>query len=273
MVDFFSFWQYNDSNKSNKKDSRLKLTLRKEECSMIYGYARISTPKQNIDRQVRNILAVHPDAKIIKEVFTGTKFQGRKEFDRLLKLVHPEDTIVFDSVSRMSRSEDEGCIEYEKLFNRGITLEFLKEPHINTETYKKAMSRQLDITLNTGHTATDTFMNTMIEALNRYMIDLAKDQIRLAFAQAQKEVDDLRQRTTEGIETARRNGKQIGRVAGHTYTTKKSLPAKEIIRKHNKNFGGSLSNEETWKLAGISKMTFYKYQRELLEEIAAESQR
>ena len=45
----------------------------------IYGYCRISTAKQNIDRQVRNILAVYPKAKIIKETFTGTKFQGRKE--------------------------------------------------------------------------------------------------------------------------------------------------------------------------------------------------
>ena len=39
-----------------------------------YGYTRISTPKQNIDRQVRNILAAHPQAHMIKEVFTGTKF-------------------------------------------------------------------------------------------------------------------------------------------------------------------------------------------------------
>ena len=49
-----------------------------------YGYARISTPKQNIDRQVRNILVSHPQAHIVKEVYTGTKFQGRKELDKLL---------------------------------------------------------------------------------------------------------------------------------------------------------------------------------------------
>lgn len=48
-----------------------------------YGYTRISTPKQNIDRQVRNILAAHPQAHMIKEVFTGTKFQGRKKLDKL----------------------------------------------------------------------------------------------------------------------------------------------------------------------------------------------
>ena len=94
-----------------------------------YGYARISTPKQNIDRQVRNILAEHPQAHMIKEVFTGTKFQGRKELDKLLRTVKPGDTIIFDSVSRMSRNEEEGFLLYQDLFNQGINLVFLKEPH------------------------------------------------------------------------------------------------------------------------------------------------
>ena len=76
-----------------------------------YGYARISTPKQNIDRQIRNILAAHPQAHMIKEVFTGTKFQGRKELDKLLRTVQPGDTIIFDSVSRMSRNAEEGFFE------------------------------------------------------------------------------------------------------------------------------------------------------------------
>lgn len=49
-----------------------------------YGYCRISTSKQNIERQVRNILAEYPAAIIVKEVFTGTKFQGRKELDKIL---------------------------------------------------------------------------------------------------------------------------------------------------------------------------------------------
>ncbi len=102
-----------------------------------YGYARISTPKQNIDRQVRNILVSHPQAHIVKEVYTGTKFQGRKELDKLLNKATVGDTIIFDSVSRMSRNAEEGFVMYEKLFNQGISLVFLKEPHINTDTYKK----------------------------------------------------------------------------------------------------------------------------------------
>lgn len=61
-----------------------------------------------MERQVRNILAVFPDTIIIREIYTGTKFQGRKELEKLLKIVQTGDTIIFDSVSRMSRNADEG---------------------------------------------------------------------------------------------------------------------------------------------------------------------
>lgn len=231
-----------------------------------YGYCRISTGKQNIDRQVRNIHAVYPDAIIVKEVYTGTKFQGRKELDKILKIIKPNDTIVFDSVSRMSRNSDEGCEEYESLFNKEITLVFLKEPHINTDVYKQALQRQLDITLNTGNNATDKFMNTIIEALNGFVVNLAKEQIKLAFEQAQKEVDDLHQRTREGIATARLNGKQIGQKQGSKLITKKSIEAKKQIQKYSKDFEGTLTDIECMKMIGLARNTFYKYKAEMKAE-------
>ncbi len=97
-------------------------------------------------RQVRNITSVYPDAKIIKETYTGTKFQGRKELDKLLKRLKKDDTVVFDSVSRMSRNADEGFQLYENLYNKGINLVFLKEPHINSDTYKNTLSNRLEMT-------------------------------------------------------------------------------------------------------------------------------
>lgn len=221
-----------------------------------YGYARISTPKQNIDRQVRNILVSHPQAHIVKEVYTGTKFQGRKELDKLLNKTTAGDTIIFDSVSRMSRNAEEGFVMYEKLFNQGISLVFLKEPHINTDTYKKALQG--------GIPTTGTNVDFILDGINKYLFALAKEQIKLAFDQAEKEVLDLHQRTSEGIETARLVGKQIGQKPGIKLTTKKSVAAKDIIQKHNKSFGGSLNDVETIRQAGISRKTFYKYKRELL---------
>ncbi len=73
----------------------------------IYGIYRISKPSQNIQRQVRNILAIYPDAIIILETYTGTKLQGRKEFEKVLKQIRCGDTLVFDYVSRMSRNAKE----------------------------------------------------------------------------------------------------------------------------------------------------------------------
>ena len=43
----------------------------------VYGYCRISTPQQNIERQVRNIAAAYPAAHIVREVYTGTAADGR----------------------------------------------------------------------------------------------------------------------------------------------------------------------------------------------------
>ena len=107
----------------------------------IYGYCRISTREQSIERQIRNIKGIYADATIVEEVFTGTKTEGRVKLNNLLKNIKKGDTIVFDSVSRMSRNAEEGYKLYEDLFKRGIELEFIKEPHINTETYKGATRR------------------------------------------------------------------------------------------------------------------------------------
>lgn len=231
----------------------------------IYGYCRISTPRQNIERQVRNIATAYPQAHIVREVYTGTACQGRRELDKLLRTVQPGDTIVFDSVSRMSRSADEGCALYEELYNRGVNLCFLKEPHINTDTYKQALRRQVDTTPKTGSAATDRFVSGIMDALNRYTADLAAEQIRLAFAQAQKEVDDLHQRTREGIMTARLNGKQIGQTPGRRLHIKKADTAKALIQKHSRDFGGTLNDADCIKLIGIARNTYYKYKRELRE--------
>ena len=224
----------------------------------IYGYCRISTKKQNIERQVRNIKAGYPDAIIIKEVYTGTKFQGRAELNKLLRMVHTGDMIVFDSVSRMSRNADEGFLLYEELFYKDVELVFLKEPHINTEVYRKAIRNQIQLT--------GTKADIILEAVNKYLMEIAKEQIRIAFEQAEKEVQDLRQRTKEGIETARINGKQIGQATGRKLTTKKSVQAKEMIRKYSKDFEGSLNDVECIRMIGIARGSYYKYKREMLLE-------
>ena len=222
-----------------------------------YGYCRISQRKQSIDRQIRNIKASYPEAIIIQEAYTGTTID-RKEWNKLYKLVKAGDTIIFDSVSRMSRNAEEGFKAYEELYSRGVELVFLKEPHINTATFKTAMEKAIPLT--------GTSLDYILDGINKYLLALAKEQIIIAFQQSAKEVEDLHQRTKEGLETARLNGKQIGIIKGTKLTSKKSVASKEIILKHSKDFNGTLDDSDVMKLTGLARNTYYKYKRELKEE-------
>lgn len=230
----------------------------------IFGYCRISRPTQNIERQERNIIKEYPTARIYKEAYTGTKTAGRRELEKLLRQVQSGDIIVFDSVSRMSRNAAEGVELYMSLFDKGIELVFLKEPHINTETYKEDLKRDIPLT--------GDDVDLILQGVNAYLKRLAARQIELAFGQTQKEVDDLHQRTAEGIETARRNGKQIGQVKGAKLNVKKATAAKQIISTSCKSFGGTLTDEQCAKAAGVSRKTYYKYKAELRSEIQSEKE-
>lgn len=226
--------------------------------SKVWGYCRISTQSQSIDRQVRNIKAEYPKAIIVKEVFTGTETESRKELGRLLREVKAGDTIVFDSVSRLSRDAGEGFKIYKDLFDREVNLIFLKEGYINTEVYKSTLANNNNVKVED-----ELLDNTILQGVRDYLMKLAEQQIRIAFEQAEKEVQDLRQRTREGIETARLQGKQIGQVEGAKLTTQKSIRAKEVILKHSKDFQGTLQDKDVIKLAEVSRNTYYKYKREL----------
>jgi len=225
----------------------------------VYGYCRISTEKQSIDRQIRNIRASYPKSIIYAETFTGTRVEGRKKWEQLVRMVKPGDSIIFDSVSRMSRNAADGFRIYQELYNAGIELVFLKEPHINTETYKKALSNHIILT--------GTKTDIILKAVNEYLMELAKEQILIAFEQSEKEVIDLHQRTREGIETARLQGKQIGQRPGAKLTTKKSVAAKTDILKYSKAFNGTLNDTECIRMIGVSRNSFYKYKKELYAEI------
>lgn len=242
----------------------------------IIGICRKSRANQNIERQVRNILNKYPNARIIKITCSGAKVIGYKDFEKVIKEIKENKKnknykLVFDSASRMSRDSEGGCELYEDLFNHNVSIEFLKEPQINTDVFRKTLNNQIELQAKTGNEATDKLINTVIQALNDYTIALAKEQIKKVFDEAETELKNIHQRTSEGLLTAKLNGKRVGTPKGTKLTTKKSIEAKEIIIKHYKVFGnGTLNATETMKLAGIDKNTFYKYKRELLEEQATD---
>lgn len=232
---------------------------------MVYGYCRVSTKHQRITRQVTNITELYPDAVIIKEFYTGTT-QNRPKWDKLIKQLEPGDTIVFDSVSRMSRNAAEGFKDYKMLYEMGINLVFINEPLINTAIFDSTKSNLLEISVETGNTAIDDYFTGNITLINNLLMALAEEQIKSAFLQSEKEVTDLHTRISQGMRESKKNGKQIGLTKGTTLVTEKSLQCKSIIKKHAVDFGGTLSDKEVMTLCNVSRNSYYKYKRELKEE-------
>lgn len=238
---------------------------------MKFGYCRVSTAHQKLERQIDNIRDAFPDVdRIYTEKFTGTKIE-RPEFEKLLKRIRPGDTIIFDSVSRMSRNAEEGMELYEQLYNDGITLVFLKEPHISTDVYRQALETQISMT---GNEIADEY----IKATNRVLMILAKQQVKMAFGAAEKEVIEKRACVSEGIKKVQEANirhiqmgetdqvKQIGQRIGAKLTTQKSIAAKKVILEHSRDFGGTLDDGACMKLVGLARNSFYKYKRELKAE-------
>jgi len=235
----------------------------------IYGYLRVSTQHQQIERQAQNILSKYPAAILYREKYTGTKID-RPVWNRLYKLLKSEAAkgenivLVFDEASRLARNAEEGFSIYQELFDLGINLVFLKTPHINSETYKKALEAQVEISTLEDE-ATNDLVQAISAAVNKYIMALAKKQIYLAFEGAEAEVNYLHQRVSEGVRLAQASGKQVGIQKGTKLTTKKSIAAKKTILEKSKYFNGSLNDKDLIAILGISANTYYKYKRELLE--------
>ena len=234
----------------------------------IYGYARVSTKTQRLDRQIANITEAFPNVKhIYAEKYTGTKVESRLEFQKLREKVKTGDTIVFDSVSRMSRSKEDGVSLYFEFYEKGINLIFLKEPHINTSVYTSTKEQTIGTT---GNEIADIY----IQATNKVIELLARKQIISAFEQSEKEAKDTQKRVSEGMKATQKKNKQlpeeqqtqIGQKKGAKLNTKKSIEAKKIILKNSKDFNGTNTDAEVMKIAGISRNSYYKYKRELFIE-------
>lgn len=236
---------------------------------MVVGYARVSTPKQKLERQISNLKAAYPDIIVITEVYTGST-DNRPKWKKLMRQCRlgQVDKLVFDEVSRFSRNAEEAIEEYKELYNLGIELEFLKEPHINSNIYRQASENKIDIDTGTMEEETANLINAVISGLNDYLLAVAEKQIFLAFNHAQQERELLSKRTSEGLKAAALlRGVKLGRQKGSKIVTKKQKRAKRIIRKYYKIFdNGFLNAKETYTLAQITKSTFYRYLEQMRQE-------
>ena len=157
----------------------------------------------------------------------------------------------------MSRNAEKGIEVYFKMLEQGINLVFLKEPHINTEVYKRALEgNKLEATDN-------QVVNAVLKGVREALDILARQQIEIAFEQSEKEVEDLRQRTKEGLREAKASGKTLGRVKGSTVKTKRASEITEKLKKHSRAFGGSMTDKEFIEAFNCSKTTLIKFKKQI----------
>lgn len=138
----------------------------------IFGYARVSTEAQNLDRQLDALKRYGVDF-IYNEKMTGTK-KDRPELTKLLDRITEGDTIVIESLSRLGRSTKD-LIELVELFER-------KKVHL------VSLKESIDT-----NTPTGKLLFTLMSAL------------------AQFERDVIAERTKEGLKSARARGRMGGR--------------------------------------------------------------
>lgn len=225
----------------------------------IFGYCRVSTAKQSLERQIENIKELYPEAIILTEEYTGKTIE-RPKYILLKQIINSGDKIVFDSVSRMSRNAEEGYNDYMSFWENGIILEFLNEPHLNTEFFTK----QLDL-MNFNLKVGDTF-EPLIQGIKKTLKNIISGQIKIGFEQSEKEVTDLSKRTKEALAVLKKNGKKLGRPKRVIpETIKKDIIENYILSRKKKH-------TDFLEVYKISRTTFFEYLKEIKGEMGNDNQ-
>lgn len=154
--------------------------------AVIYGYARVSTEEQCLDRQLDALIAAGvKEENIFKEKMTGTK-ASRPRLNALLEVVQEGDTVVVESLNRLGRSSSDLIALMQALNAKGVILKSLKE--------------NLDFSTPTG-----VMMSQLFTIL------------------AEFERNTIVQRVREGLASARARGKTGGRPPTPQKTVDKAL--------------------------------------------------
>lgn len=140
---------------------------------MIFGYMRVSTLDQNLERQEQQLKGAGCE-KVFYEKVTGTK-RDRIELNMLLEHLRDGDTVIITDLTRLSRSTKDLIEIVERIGNKGANLRSLKESWLDTTT------------------AHGKLMFTMFAGLAQFERDLTSE------------------RTKEGLQAAASNGRYAGR--------------------------------------------------------------
>ncbi|TSI09253.1 recombinase family protein, partial [Bacillus sp. HY001] len=107
-----------------------------------FAYIRVSSKEQNEARQVETMKKEGINERDMYIDKASGKDFNRPQYQLLKQMVRKDDTVVFDSITRMGRNMDETLKEYEWFNKNGVILRFIKEPMINTNNEQDDIMKQ-----------------------------------------------------------------------------------------------------------------------------------
>ena len=193
---------------------------------MIFGYARVSSKEQTLERQLKILEEKGVDkTNIYKEFASGKTFKDRIEYQRLLEKCKVGDTIYFASLDRFSRNIAETTKQLETLEKRGIKAVFIAEG-ISTEMQGVAK---------------------LIISIFSWVAEQERTRLLERQAQGYKAL----KRNNQG-KMIRKNGKPIGKQP--LQLNNKQI---ELLEKYKRN-ELDITKTELARLLGISRSVLYK---------------
>lgn len=211
---------------------------------MIYGYARVSSREQNLDRQITALLdAGVEERNIFKEKKSGKNFQDREEYQKLLNVLNVGDTVILTELDRLGRNMQEIEKEYQRLVvGRGCHLKFIKEDFLSTTS-----------------SGDNSLFKDVVQPILLKLMGYMAQQEREKTLQRQRDAYNNMEKDAKG-RLITKAGKVIGRQA--RYETLKE-DEKKLIKDW---INGKISCLRVSKILTISRPTLYKIKREYLEE-------
>ncbi len=151
---------------------------------MKYGYVRVSTKEQNIDRQLVEMYAQGlNDKTIFIDKQSGKDFE-RDEYQKLKKKLKSGDLLIIKSIDRLGRNYDMIIDEWRTLVNdMNVDIQVLDMPLLDTRTEGKNL-------------------------VGKFISDIV---LQILSFVAENERENIKKRQAEGIRIAKEKGKHLGR--------------------------------------------------------------
>lgn len=224
-----------------------------------FGYCSSGCTIPQFEKQINMINTTHPNAIIIKELYSKT-MTDRTELKKLLFQLEGGDTLIVSSMDRLSREPDKMLAYYRDLSEKGVNLIFLNQPYMNTEVF---MPPYRDLLSRIPDSEQDLVRGSLYRIL--------AVQITRVLEKTWEDLQTQRSQMRESFEQAKKEMGQTGKARSKRYESRKSFMVKELIRKYNQNYDGSMNDVQTMEqirndMGTISRNTYYKYKKELSED-------